>query len=193
MTLIRMADEHKSTSFLFYAALELRMAIEQQFLTIIALVKGSMDEPTIARCRKKNGLLAVLKQVSPKYTLLCRFGKILADFYPQVPDFAQWDVKILTRHFNDLARYCHSPLLVDEVEGDHSWSAKTKEGLIEIYDYMAMNLSKGTMNLRFHDSAPIVRELYEKFCTREITESDLSERYKLIKPYLEEVSKIRNG
>ena len=73
------------------------------------------------------------------------------------------------------------------------WRNKTRELLIGIYDYMAENMSKGTASFNFYDSAPIVKELYEKFVSGEISEGDLRERFKLVKPYLETISRIRNG
>ncbi len=191
-TLIKLAIEKNSNSLLLYAAFELRMAVEQLLFTIIFLVSEEVDDVLLKKCRKKDGLFRTLREVEPKYTMLIRFGKILSESYSHIPEFANWDIKILKKFHNRLSDYCHSPLIVHEIEEIPNWTNETKDELLKIYDYLAHNLKKGTPYLRFHESTPIVNDLFLDFINKKITEDDVRERFEILKPYLEEISQIRD-
>ena len=191
-TLIKLAIEKNSNSLLLYAAVELRMAVEQLLFTIICLVSEEVDDELLKKCRKKDGLFKTLREIEPNYTMMIRFGKILSESYPYIPEFANWDIKTLKKFHNRLSDFCHSPLVVYKIEETPNWTNETKDELSKIYDYLAQNMKKGTPRLEFHENTPSVNDLFLDFINKRITEDDVRARYKIIKPYLEDISKIRD-
>jgi hypothetical protein len=107
-TLIEEAKARHSGSLLIYAALELRLAIEQLMFTIIVVAKGRADAATFHACRRKGGLFRVLGEVAPLYALKCKFTDVLVSNYPEIPQGAAWDIKKLRRDHAALTELCHA-------------------------------------------------------------------------------------
>jgi hypothetical protein len=106
-SLCRFAKEHNSPTALIYAALEARNAIEQLFFTIIWLCRGSVDDQTLAQCKKSDGLGQVLKRTEPDYRKMIQFAKICLSLERNAPNIIEWDFKVLKRFWSALSDYCH--------------------------------------------------------------------------------------
>jgi len=126
-TLMTEGNRRQSASLLIYAALEFRLATEQLIFTVIAVGKGGkLDDATLKKCRKKDGLFRVLDEVSPKYSLRCRFSNALASFYRGLPQIAEWDVRSFKRYYTDLSELCHSQLIIrDFADAPAGWKKRT--------------------------------------------------------------------
>jgi len=174
-TLLTTALETRSSSFVIYAAFELRMAIEQLVFTIISIAKEGMDAETLEECRKKDGIFRILNEVSPKYSLRCRFQAAVASVCPGVPALGEWDVKSLLRHYSGLSKFCHSQLIV---RGFSAWEEHIKY-LMEVHDFLAEGLRKPTAVMRFTDAKIPIQDLWERYLGKEITlEQILEELFK---------------
>jgi hypothetical protein len=184
-TLLHEAKARRCTSLVIYAALELRLAIEQLIFTIIVVAEKKVDEETLKECRKKDGLFRVLDEVAPKYTLRCLFCGVMCSFYPELPQPAEWDVRSMKRFYTALSELCHSQLLVhgmDAVPG--KWDQKI-ELLEEVYEFLAAGLRRGTGLLTFTSASEHVVDLWDKYSKGEITLDQVRGRFELIKPVLD--------
>jgi hypothetical protein len=180
-TLLSVAREKKSGSFVIYSALEMRMAIEQLLFIIITMAKEGADAATTEACRKKDGLFRILGEVEPLYSLRCRFGNVLSEFYPTVPQIAEWDIRSLKRYFTDLSDLCHSQLVVRDMEDDAAYWNKQIALLTEVYDFLAAGMKKGTGVLKLKDQKPLIARLWGDYSTNKISIKDVRERFKFIK------------
>ena len=62
-TLLSESKKRRCGSLIIYAALELRLAIEQLIFTVIVVGRGgNIDDSILAECRKKDGLFRVLEE-----------------------------------------------------------------------------------------------------------------------------------
>jgi len=182
-TLLIEGKKRKCGSLITYAALEFRLAIEQLIFTAIAVGKGGkLDDATLKECRKKDGLFRVLDEVSPKYSLRCRFSNALASFYPAIPQIAEWDVRSFKRYYTDLSEFCHSQLIIRDFDSDPTgWSKKISQ-LEEVYHFLATGMKKGTGVLEMKNVDPVIEDLWEKFSTGAINMEELRKRFSLVKP-----------
>ncbi len=184
-TLLAEAKARRCSSLVIYAAVEMRMAIEQLVFTIILLAKEKIDDATLQECRKKDGLFRVLEEVSPRYSMKCRFSNVLGSFYPEIPKVAEWDVKSLRRYYTALSDLCHSQLVIQGMAAaPEKWNAKIE--LVEkVYEFLAARMRKGTSVLSFKGATSHAIDLWEKYSKGEITLEDVRERFALVKPLLD--------
>ena len=183
-TLLAEGQRRKCSSLVIYAALEFRLAIEQLIFTVIVVGKGDLklDSKTLAECRKKDGLFRILDEVSPKYSLRCRFSNALASFYPQLPQISEWDVRSLRRYYTDLSELCHSQLIVRDFDTDAAGWEKRIHQLEAVYHFLASGMNRGTGVLKLKDVHPVIEDLWEKFSTGAISIEELKNRFALVKP-----------
>jgi Flp pilus assembly protein TadD len=184
-TLLREGIDRKRSSFIIYAALELRMAIEQIFFTIIVLAADNAHKIDLVELRKKDALTKKLDEISPRYTLRCRFSNALSSFYPHLPKTAEWDVKTLKRHFTELSFLCHSQLHVLEVNSNPEKWAKVSAEIEEVYWYLAERLAAGTGVLHFHQAHPIIESLWKRYSEKEIDLESVKRSYAIAKPAID--------
>jgi hypothetical protein len=182
-TLLSEGKKKQCASLIIYAALEFRLAIEQLIFTVIAVGKGGkLDDATLKECRKKDGLFRVLEEMSPKYSLRCRFANALSSFYPELPQVAEWDVRSFRRYYTDLSDLCHSQLIIKGMADDPAaWNARIAL-LEEIYHFLEAGMKKGTGVLDIKESEPVVKDLWEKFSQGSISLEELRNRFALVKP-----------
>jgi hypothetical protein len=180
-TLLALAREKKRGSFVIYSALEMRMAIEQLLFFVITMAKEGADAATIEACRKKDGLFRILGEVEPLYSLRCRFGNALSEFYPGIPQIAEWDVRSLKRYYTELSDLCHSQLVVSDMEEDAKYWDKQIALLTEVYEFLAAGMRKGTGVLKIKEQNPLIVRLWEDYSNNKISIDDVRGRFKIIK------------
>ncbi|HEY1717605.1 MAG TPA: hypothetical protein VGH42_04825 [Verrucomicrobiae bacterium] len=176
----------KNSSFLMYAAFEMRTGIEQLMFTIIAAcLTTKLTREVVDRCRKKDGLFTVLSDVESNYTLMCKFANALRAEEPRIPKIAEWDIKILKRRWNDLSSYCHSPLVIKDIE-QPKWFEDGQKLIEETYDYFVNTLSgtAGTGAISSSGGPPIICQLQEDFLAKKITIEQVITRLRIITPML---------
>lgn len=185
-TLLFEGQERKCASLIIYSALEFRLAIEQLLFTVIAVGKGgTIDDETMIECHKKDGLFRVLEDVSPKYSLSCRFANVLASFYPEIPQIAEWDVRSLRRYYTALSELCHSQLVIRDFDVDPDGWRKKVELLEEVYRFLEAGFKKGTGVWKTQNADSTVDELWKEFSTGRINAEQLRTRFLIIKPVLD--------
>ena len=184
-TLLSEAKTRRSSTLVIYAALEMRMAIEQLVFTIIWIAKEKMEGVMLKECRKKDGLFRILEDAAPKYSMKCRFLNVLGSFYPEIPKVAEWDVRSLKKYFLALSDLCHSQLLIQDMNiAPEKWGSKIRL-VEEVYEFLAIGMQKGTSVLSFEGASSHVISLWDKYSAGEITLEDVKERFALIKPVLD--------
>ena len=183
-TLLAEAKDRECGSLLRYAALELKLAMEQLVFTLILVAKGEADEATLHDCQQQDGLFRVLGEVTPQYERKCRFAEILSAFNPAVPQGAAWNVALIRRHYAALSELCHAQLVIRGMgPAPEQWDESTSL-LEEIYDFLAEGLQKDTAVLSFKGATPQAMELWEKYSRGEISLEVVKERFALMKPPL---------
>jgi hypothetical protein len=164
----------------------MRNGIEQLMFTIIAAcLADKLTREVFEKCRKKDGLFNVLLEVESNYTLMCKFTNALRAEEPRIPKIAEWDIKILKRRWLEISSYCHSPLVIKDVE-QPKWFEEGKKLIEGVYDYFVSTIS-GTGGTGFLNSAggpPIIQQLQEDFLAKKITIDQVIIRLRLIKPLL---------
>jgi hypothetical protein len=171
-TLLATGTETRTTSFVIYAALELRMAIEQLVFTIITIANDNEDADILGECRKKDGLFRVLQQVSPKYTLRCKFQSAAAAVMPGVPPLAEWDIKALLRYYQELSGLCHSQLVIRTFDADPEFWSGRLAFLIDVHTFLADGMRKGTAVMTFTNAKISIRDLWEAYASKKISLED---------------------
>jgi hypothetical protein len=185
-TLLSEGKRLRCASLIIYAALEFRLAIEQLVFTVVAVAKGgTLDENTLAGCRKKDALFRILDEVSPKYSQRCRFANVLASFYPELPQIAEWDVRSFRRFYTDLSDLCHSQLVIKDVDDDPAAWDKRIHLLEEVYQFLAAGMRKGTGVLQMTNTHPVIEDLWAKFSTGKLDIEALRRSFSLVKPVLD--------
>jgi hypothetical protein len=181
-TLLAEAKSRRCSSLVIYAALELRLAIEQLLFTIIVVSQENVDEQTVQECRKKDGLFRVLERAAPEYSKRCRFANVLSSFYPEIPQVAEWDVRSMKRYYTALSDLCHSQLEIRGMEAAPArWDERIR--LIEdVYRFLEAGMKKGTGSLSTKGAPPFVVDLWEKFSSGEISLESVRARFELAKP-----------
>lgn len=179
-TLFSEGMRRKRGSLIIYAALELRLAIEQLFFTIIAIGQGELNPETLVKLRKKDKLFRFLEEVSPKYSLRCRFANVLSPFL-EFPQIAEWDVRSLRRYYTELSEMCHSQLIIRDFEDDPLEWNKRIALLKEVYQFLETGMKKGTGVLKLQDKNPVLADLWEKFSNGQIDAEELRNRLAIIR------------
>lgn len=171
-TLLASGAETRATSFVIYAALELRMAIEQLVFTIITIASEKIDTELLTECRKKDGLFRILQQVSPKYTLRCKFQSAAASIMTGVPPLAEWDIKSLLKYYTELSGLCHSQLVVRTFDEDTEFWQGRLRFLVEVHAFLAEGLGKATGVMNFTDAKISIQDLWEGYTNKQISLED---------------------
>ena len=183
-TLLEEAKARHSSSLLIYTALELRLAIEQLVFTIILVAKGKADQATLRDCRKQGGLFRVLKTVAPQYALKCRFANVLASFYPEIPQGAEWDVKTLQQYHAALSGLCHAQLVIRGMGAQpEQWDEKVAL-LEQVHAFLAAGMRKDTAVLSFRGATAQAMKLWKSYSSGRISLKKVKERFILAKPLL---------
>lgn len=180
-TLIDEAKNRRSGSLLIYAGLELRLAIEQIIFTIIVVAKGKADESTRRACQRPGGLLRVLQEIAPQYNLKCKFTGVLTAFYPEIPQGAEWDVKILLSQYAALSELCHPNRAIRGMGAQlEPWNQRL--ALVEeIYVFLAAGMKKDTAVLSFKGATPTALALWRKYAKGKISLVEVRRRFALTK------------
>lgn len=181
-TLVREARARNCSSLILYAGLEMRMGIEQLFFSIISLAKGSIDDATLSRCRRRDELRTVLSEVAPDYTLRCRFASAVASVYPDVPAPAEWNVGTLIKHYVAINELCHSPFVFHDMARDSAFWERRITRLEEAYVYLADGMRRGTGMINFEQATSFGKELWELFRLGKIDLDSVKARMRIMKP-----------
>lgn len=176
-TLIEEAKARHSSSLLIYAALELRLAIEQLMFTIIVVAKGRADAATLRACRRKGGLFRVLAEITPLYGLKCKFTDVLVSHYPEIPQGAAWDVKWLRHQHAALSELCHAQRVIRGMGSPPVQWDERLALLEEIYGFLAAGMKKDTAVLSFKGATGPALALWRKFATGRITLPEVRRRF----------------
>lgn len=181
-TLLREARSRNCTSLIHYAGLEMRMAIEQIFFTIISLALGKVDRKTLDECRTLEGLKRVRGKVAPDYDKLCLFATAISAVFPNVPSPAVWNMGVLIKHVSKLNEMCHSPLVIRGMgEVPEEWNKRIKT-LEDIYEHLAAKMRSPTCSLRLETASQFGKDLWEKFRNDEIDLETVKFRMRIMKP-----------
>ena len=176
-TLIDEAKARHSSSLLIYAALELRLAIEQLVYTIIVVAQGKADEATLRACRRPGGLFRVLAEVTPRYTLKCKFSRELMAFYPEIPQGAEWDVKFLVNQHAVVTEICQAQRVIRGMGAPtEPWDDRLTQ-LTELHAVLAAGMKKDTAVLSFKGATPQALTLWRKYSTGKISLKELRRRF----------------
>lgn len=183
-TLMEEAKARHSGSLLIYAALELRLAIEQQFFTLILVTKGRADQATLRACRRQGGLLRIMEEVAPQYALKCKFSNVLVSFYPEIPQGADWDLKALRRYYAALAELCHAQRVLRGMGAPpEQWDQRL--GLLEeIQEFLAAGLKRDTAVLSFKGATPQAVALWRQYAKGKVSLREVRRRFVRAKPRL---------
>lgn len=176
-TLIEEAKARHSNSLLVYAALELRLAIEQLVFTLILVAKGRADDATLRACQRKGGLFRELKKITPLYARKCEFTRVLVSFHPEIPQGEAWDLKALLSHHAALSELCHAQRAIRGMGAQaEPWDQRL--ALLEgIHRFLAVGLKKDTAVLSFKGATPSALALWRKYAKGTVSLAEVRRRF----------------
>jgi hypothetical protein len=163
------AKTRHSSSLLIYAALELRLAIEQLIFTLILVAKGKADQATLRACQRQGGLFRMLAAVTPQYARKCQFAGVLAAVYPQTPQSTKWDIRELRRLHAALSELCHAQLVIRGMgPAPEMWDERI--ALVEeTHTFITAGLRKDTAVLTFKGATPRILQLWRQYARGKIS------------------------
>ena len=176
-TLMEEARVRHSASLLIYSALELRLAIEQLFFTLILVAKGRADQATLRACRRPGGLLALLEKMAPRYALKCKFSNVLASVHPEIPQGADWDLKVLRRYHAALSELCHPHRVLRGMGAPPEQWDQRLELLEEIHEFLAAGMKRDTAVLSFKGATPQAVTLWHKYAKGKVSLREVRRRF----------------
>ncbi|MEO6875442.1 MAG: hypothetical protein ABI222_11545 [Opitutaceae bacterium] len=183
-TLLEEAKLRHCSSLLVYAALELRLAIEQLMFTLVIVAKGKADQPTLRACSRPGGLFQVLESVTPQYVLKCRFSAMLVEFHPEIPQGAEWDIAALRRYHAAVSDFCHAHRAIRGMGRiPELWDERVAI-LREVHDFLVTGLQKDTAVLSFKGATPQVLTLWRNYSGGKVTLKEVRRRFAMVKPLL---------
>jgi hypothetical protein len=170
------AKARRSSSLLIYAALELRLAVEQLIFTLILVAKGKADKATLRACQRKGGLLRMVEEVAPQYALKCKFARVLATIHPQIPQSAKWDIRELRRLYAALSEVCHAQLVIRGMgPAPELWNERLAL-LEEAHAFITAGLRKDTAALTFKGATPQAMQLWKRYALGKISLAQVRQR-----------------
>jgi len=176
-TLMAEAKVRHSASLLIYAALELRLAIEQVMFSLIFIAKGRADASTLRACQRPGGLFQVVRQVAPLYARKCQFTHVLVSFHPEIPQGEAWDIKALLRFHEALSVPCHAERNLRGMGAlVEPWDQRLAL-LEDIHRYLAAGLKKDTAVLTFKGATPSAMALWQKYAKGTVTLAEVRRRF----------------
>ena len=166
-----------SASLVLYAALELRLSIEQLIFTLILIAKGRADLATLRACQRPGGLLRELQKVAPLYARKCQFTRVLVSFYPEIPQGEAWDLELLQRHHAALSEFLHAQRNLRGMGAlPEPWDARLAL-LADIHRFLADGLKKDTAVLSFKGATPAALALWRQYAKGRVTLTEVRRRF----------------
>jgi hypothetical protein len=174
--LLQISRNYKAKTALIYSALEARNAVEQIWFTLIrACSKGDIRKNLLIECRKTDGIFRIMRETEPDYRRLVRFTRICNSIYPEMPKVTEWDLKKLKRYWNDLSKYCHSPMSSLDTFDSSEWFNESIVLLDEVCTYVIseMRSAHGTGVLDVNTMPIEIRDAWETFKSGSASEKDV--------------------
>jgi len=174
---------------LVYASFELRCAIERLAFEILYLAKDGLLTPEEEeRCRSIKGTLELLDDVESNYRKRAHFTNLVFSLYSGAPKIAIIDIEFIKRRWHELSDYLHL-----HARSLGAWDSPKREFQIEgfkllkeTYEQIIKWLTDGKLGLLDKKSMDSdVEDIYDKFLSGEIDESQAVTRLRLAQPVLE--------
>jgi hypothetical protein len=181
------AKRKTSIAALQYAALELRLGIEQLwFEIIIVAVGGKLELREYSECKgDSTKMYKILDRLSPNHAKLVCFSNIAASLDPRAPQLVEWDIGKLKRLYGQVSDYLHFLGHPAESTDSSRWFVKALTVLETGANYVWHPLTTGRFGqLRISDMPPEVKDAWEGFRDGQLSEDDVRTRLQLAQPVL---------
>ena len=168
-------EREDNVNGLYYAALELRMAIEQLWYSYVITV----THDTITRkkyvqyTRSHAKLRKFMEKVKPHYAKLARFSNLCLKQAKNPTRVIEWDISRLIGAHHELSGYLHFHGIAEETWENDSWLAECKQLLHHTASYLWDELSTGaTGAMREETMEPEVLAMWVKFRDGRLSDED---------------------
>ena len=176
-------------SVLVYASVEARCAIERYLFELLILLEhpANLTQEQERKCRSKEGMLKVMKDIEPQYMKRAIFTNLISSVASVWPKVVIIDFKFLNRMWHSLSEYCHKQLRPEE-SFDSENRVFQKKGFAEIRDlvdrFMKWEYAAAFGIVDKSSIPPEVWDVYEKYAKDEIDEREAKTMLDLMEPVL---------
>ncbi len=181
------AKRKTNITALQYAAIELRLGIEQLWFDIIVTaVGGKLDIREYSRCKgDSTKMYKVLDRLSPDQAKLVRFTNISGSLDPNQPPLIEWDIPRFKRLHGETSQYLHFLGIPPETTDSPKWFVAALTLLETGAGYIWHHLTTGrTGQLNIASMPPEVREAWEAFRVGQLDQDSVRTRLQLAQPIL---------
>lgn len=175
----------RTFSSLLYAGAEGRQGIECLLFEELVISTGAnLSVSDYRRCvNDRISFIKTIDRLSPNYTLLRRFTRIVASLEPAVPKLIDWNLKALMRDWGTLSQYLHwvgaRPLTTDKPK----WLEEAHSKMLATVEPIWINITSGRRGvLHPKDMHPTAKEIWERFKTGEVDEKRAKFQLEFLRP-----------
>ena len=154
-----------------YAALEIRLAIENLFFEEIVLCVGTkLDKADYEKCKGNSTKLnKILKRLNPDYKKLVTFTQTIFSVDPKAPPIIIWDHNRLMKQWRKVSDYLHWQGSVDETVNSTKWFEEGIKVVENTALYIWNNLEAGSSGVMMpFKMQPEIEIYWEKFKSGEV-------------------------
>jgi hypothetical protein len=178
------AKQANSATLLVYSCLETRNAIEQLCFEILLVVQSNeiRKEDFFKWRKRKDGFLAAIHELEPKYRLLSQFSAIVMEVDRKVPYRGiAWDLKKLKKNSHAISEYCHAQGDSVSTLESEEWIETGYKLVEETYEYFHSQMAGGaTVIMPPEKMSYNTRLIWEDFLSQSIDEEQVRVRLRNI-------------
>ncbi|ELB2789894.1 hypothetical protein ACEUDN_05080 [Aeromonas hydrophila] len=181
---IDFAKENNNVSALEYAALEVRLGIEQLiFEQLIIGVGSSLDKDDYNKCTgNAKKMSQIILRLVPAYEKLINFTIAIA---PKSIPITKWDNRSLIEYSGKVSKYLHWSGGLDVTVQSKQWLEQGIELVSDIANRLWQKMITGNTGVIVIDKLePEIAELWFSYCDGKISLEDVTKEVDILEPIL---------
>ena len=181
------AKKKSSVCAVFYAALEIRQAIEQLlFEEIVMSVGGQLDPAEYEKAKGSSTKLSkILRRLSPDYDQLVSFTRAVIELEPGAPPLISWDHVKLLKSWGKVSDYLHWGGEPKETVESAGWFVRAIETIEKAASHLWAKMTAGHSGIMMpNQMQPEIRQAWEDYRAGSIDLDSVRGRARLAQPVL---------
>lgn len=181
---VEFAKENKNISALEYAALEVRLGIEQLiFEQLIIAVGSELDRDDYKRCTgNAKKMSQVILRLVPAYEKLIDFTIAIA---PKDIPITKWDNRALIEYSGKVSAYLHWSGGLDITVQSKQWFEQGIELVSGIANYLWQKMISGHTGVIVIDKLePEIADLWFSYCDGKVSLEDVTKEVDILEPII---------
>lgn len=180
---------------LYYAALELRLAIENVWYSYVVIKKyESMTQKEYLQFSRSHGKLhEFIKKAQPKYEKLAKFTNLCMQNESSSVRVVVWDISKLSKAHIEISKKLHFHGMAKDSWSNSTWITEFKELLCSTATYLWDEMILGGTGVMDEESMqPEVRDMWEQYHCGKLSDEDCLCRLRIAEPMFTHRKKFTN-